>query len=288
MYSTLALAQSEAKTTSGLDNAVMIRNLERVTERVRSLATVDLEPVFDTRYFTARGNTVNTARGTLKLEDYLLEPLSIVSDNVALVWGTDVLPEPRTPTPIERLRLNDANGAVWRTWYPQGLPFEESIVINGFWGWRRNYNRRGWLPSNQTILNPGGIGPTDTAITVTNVNANDSLFRTPTFSVGNLLRIDNEMMLIRNTDPLNNILYVERGVNSPQINTEAAHTQGTAIKIFEIEPDIASVVARQAAFFYARRGSYEEVMVSEVARVQYPRDLLAEIYDTLQKIMVIS
>jgi len=284
MYTTLAMAKWQLKTSNNSDDPLLLGYIAKVTERIRKIAQVDLEPWYKTVYLTANPMQVNTGTGRLQLNDYLLQPDSIVSDKQNLVYGTDVLPDPQGQTPIEMLRLNDANGALWRGWYPLGIQFLDTIVITGWWGWRRYYNLQGWLPSNQTSLNPSTAVQSDQTITVTSVNAMYSLFRTPTFSPGNLIRIDNEMMVVYKTDPIANTLSVQRAANGSAI---ATHLAGASITIWEWEPDISAMAARHAAFFYTRRGAYEEVSVSEVARVVYPRDLLAELYNTLQGMAVI-
>lgn len=286
MYCTLAQAKAYAKATDGSRDNILLSYLGRVTERIRAIAQVDFEPWFQTKYFTANPTLVNRSTGTLQLRDYLLSPTSIVNDGNSLTFGTDVLSVPQNQTPIDVLRLSDVNGTIWRAngWYPIGTQFMDTIVITGYWGWRRYYNLQGWLSSNQTVQDASGINATTQTITVTNVNAPDSLFRIPTFSPGNLIQIDSEMMTVYAINPTLNTLSVQRGANGS--GPGVSHAHGAAINIWEPEVDISEVAARQTAFFYSRLGSYEEVQVTDVARVQYPRDLLSEIYDVLQKLGV--
>lgn len=291
MYTTLARVRAEAKVaaTNTTDDAQMLGYIGIVTQRIRGFG-YDFEPQYGTEYFTAFSQYTNINRGTLELvngngQKMLLasdtDVPSIVSDNLTFTYGTQVFAWPRGNMPIRTLRLNDADATVNTTWYPRnGRAFYDTILITGWWGYREQYATFGWLASGQTVLNAAGITASDTSITVTNPAAADSLFRTPAFSAGNLIRVDNEMMLVYATDTTAKTLTVRRGQNG---STAAVHALNAPISIWEWEPDIVQAATRQADLLYARRGSFMQTEVSGVATATYPRDLLAELYATMQR-----
>lgn len=288
MLTTLARVKAELKASGTVtaDDAVLTGYINRVTQRVRELSW-NFEPVYDTEYFSATPQRVAVWDGTLELKNRKGQRLllaggsdtpTVTSDAQSLVWNTDVLPDPRGLTPIRALRLNDASNALNQTWYPTGRTFIETVVIAGFWGYRENYATDGWPDSLQTVQdNP--LSASATTVTVTNVGAADSLFRTPVFSAGNLIRIESELLQVYATSTVANTLSVRRGANG---TTAAQHAKNTAISIWEPEPDIVDECTRQVCLWYARRGSFEQVTVAGVATAVYPRDLQAGLYAALQ------
>lgn len=293
MYTTIARVQDEMKAGSSLstaDQRKVMSYIASITQRIRSLGW-DFEPQYGTEYFTAWTTTTNVSTGRLSLINRKGQRLllasstdtpTIVSDSVNKVWGTDVLADPQGYTPIRTIRLSDANGAIASTWYPCGRQFMDTILVTGWWGYCRNYPTDGWLLSSATV-NENPLTADDTTITITpngSVNATDAWFRTPQFSSGNLIRIENECCLVLGTDNSTNTLSVRRGTNG---TTRVQHALGTAISIWEPDERIWRMVSRQVAFLYARIGAYEQVVANDVATVQYPRDMLVEIMNTLQE-----
>ena len=289
MYTTLARVKAELAASSTVDDAKVLNYMGIVTQRLRGFG-YDFEPQYATEYFTAFSEYTNLSRGTLELingngQRMLLasstDVPSIVSDNTAFTYGTQVFSWPRGASPIKTLRLNDADYTNSTTWLPRGgRAFYDTILITGWWGYREQYETFGWLASGQTILNVGGITAGGTSITVTNVDGADALLRIPAFSAGNIIRIENEIMLVLSTDTTANKISVRRGMNG---TTAAAHAAGTAISIWEWEPDIVQAATRQVALLYARKGSFTSMEVGGAATATYPRDLLAELYATMQR-----
>jgi len=87
-------------------------------------------------------------------------------------------------------------------------------------------------------------------------------------------------MLVIATNTVANTLTVVRAQNG---TTAIAHNMGATITIWEPEPQISEEVTRQCALLYQRRGSFDQTVITGVATVTYPRDLLAALYDVLQE-----
>jgi hypothetical protein len=292
MYTTLARVRAELKmdATVTTDDPLILGYIQTVTSRIRH-AFNEFEPQYGVEYFTAQAQHVSLALGGLNLVNHKGQRLllasstdvpSIVSDGVTLVYNSDVYADPRDTTPIRRLRLNETSTAWSNTWYPAGQQLLDSIVITGWWGYRRNYASEGWLPSGDSVQDAAGITASATTISVTSVGGQDYYFQTPRFSPGNLIRIEDEMCLVWAVNTTTNTLSVRRGVNG---STAAAHAMGAAISLWYPEDDVVRVATRQAAYLYARRGAFEQIVTDGVATAIYPRDLVAELYATIQGFM---
>lgn len=284
-------AETGGSAPSAVSLSALFTAIQKVTSRLKTISW-DFEPHYGTEYFTASSDTVNLAWGELILTNPKGERLLLASATdspIVMLNGQPItfsltsanspvcLPYPQDYTPIKVLRLNDANASIWRTWYPTCLPFIDNISITGFWGYRHDY-ANAYIDSDDSVQdNP--LTASATTITVTSVIGADALFWSPRFDAGNLIRIENELILVLNTDTVLNTLSVRRGVNG---TTAVSHAQGTDITIWYPEQDLMDTVSRQAAYFYAKRGSYEETIVSNVASAIYPKDMVSELYAMLQ------
>ncbi len=251
-----------------------------VTNRIKGYG-YQFEPQYVVKKITPNRMNTNSWKGTLNLNDYLLEVISITIGGTAVTFGTDVVADPDNGQyPIRALRLaNPVSGPV-HTWYPVSSLVQNyfnSVVITGLWGMRTRYAAEGFFDSGVTcpILTAAQL-----TMVVSDVAGPDAYYRTPLFSAGNLLLIDAELIEIVNVATSTKTLTVRRGMNG---TTAAAHNNGTAIYIFEPEEDIVNCATRQAALLYARRGSYQQVTTfPDGVSVTYPSDLLAEIRATIQ------
>lgn len=283
--------ETGAAAPSAVDVRKLLTSIQKVTTRLQRIAW-DFEPRYGTEYFTARAEIVNLSWGTLNLVNEKGERLllasavdapTIVSAGQTLTFDLtnvstpQVLPAPQAYTPIRTLRLNDANTAICQTWYPTCLPLVDSIAITGWWGYRRDY-ANAYIDSLDSVQdNP--LSASSTTITVTDVDDADALFWSPRFDAGNLIRIENELILVLATDTTLNTLSVRRGMNG---TTAVSHALNTSIKVWYPEEDVMDTVSRQAAYFYARRGAYEAVSISGIAVAVYPPDMVDELWAMLQ------
>lgn len=303
MLTTLARVLSEDKAsdspppaqppTLAQQRAIMAA-IAKVTARINNRLSWRFEPVWGTEYITAWGDNVNTAYSLLRLYNpkgqlLLLASASdlptITNNGSTVSFGMDVtgsptvIPWPQGATPIRTIRFNDGNGAICNNWWwPQVPPRLDSIVITGWWGYASDFANQ-WVTSNDTVQDVSGINASVQTVTVSSVDGFDARFNTPRFSPGNLIRIDGELLLVMTTDDVANTLSVLRGQNG---TTATTHANGAAITIWYPQEDVMDVVSRQAAYFYARRGAYEETVVQNVATAVYPRDMVAELLATLQ------
>ena len=283
---TLALVQDELKGSAANATDDAIKNLNRyiatVTTRIQSFGW-RFEPFYRTKKITATRMNVNSYYGILSMHDYAVEIDAVNNDGTALSIGSDVFLYPSdNEYPISQLRLsNSCSGCL--SWFPRncsGCPAFDTIQVTGWWAVHQNPDglTGGWLWSNDSNVAALNVG--QSTITVTDADGDDSLDRTPRFSAGNLLRIDDEMILVLAVDTTTNVLTVRRGVNG---STAASHLINTLIYCWEAEETIVSMATRQVAAMYARRGAFMTVTTDPGGvSVQYPPDLIAEIKNILQ------
>lgn len=256
--------------------------IRTVTDRIRSWG-YEFEPLYKVKRITPTRLNVNSAMGLLSLNDQLLEVISITVGGTAFTYGTDIVAHPNDgQTPINTLRIADIWSGALRSWYPCNISspaaYFDSIVITGFWGVRQFYAEQGFFDSG--IVCPA-LTDVQTSFVVSAVAGPDEYNRTPMFSPGNLIRIDNELMEVVDVGPSSETLKVLRGVRG---TTKAAHVLDTAILIFEPEYDVVNAVTRQTCLLYARRGSFQQVTTfPDGISVSYPSDLLAELRATCQR-----
>lgn len=256
--------------------------IRTVTDRIRSFS-YEFEPRYLVKKITPSRANVNSVKGLLSLNDQLLEVLSITVGGVAFVYGTDIVPEPdEGRSPIKTLRIADVWSGPLRSWYPCNIStpaaYYNSIVITGFFGMRQFYAERGFFDSGITCPAMNDIQPT---IVVSAVAGPDPYNRTPMFSPGNLIRIENELIEIVNVDTATKTLTLLRGARG---TTKVAHALGTAIRVFEPEEDVVNAVTRQTALLYARRSAFQQITTyPDGISVTFPSDLLAELRATVQR-----
>lgn len=285
-YTTLARVQAESKGDEankklGTDQQIM-GYIRTVTERIRTFH-FEFEPYYATKRFTPSSMNTNNYQKLLTLSDYLLEPKTITVNGVAGAWGTDILAYPNDGQyPVRTLRIANPSSGPLGSWYPRTVQpdsYWECIAVTGFWGMRQYYTAMGFFDSGNTCP---ALTATQVTMTVQSVDGVDVYGRTPIFSPGNLIRIDDELMeVIKATGGLTNLLTVIRGARG---TTATTHTVGTTIKVFEPEEDIVNCATRQVGLLYARRGSYMQMTTyPDGLSVTYPSDLLAEVRATVQR-----
>lgn len=273
--------------------AAVLTAIQKVTARIRRMS-FNFEPTFGTEYFTTSADNSNVGRGILTLKNAKLEQLHLLASTAdppvifnntqALTFAmiqdgaANVLPYPQNSTPIRQLRLNDATPAIYMTWYPSILPWYDNISVQGWWGYNRNF-ANAWVDSLDTVQDAAGLVAGTRLITVSSVTGLDARFNAPRFSPGNLIRINNELFLVMTTDGLANTLGVQPAQNG---TTAATHAKNATISIWYPEQDVIDTVSTQAAYFYAKRGAYEEVSIQGITAIKYPPDMVGELLAMLQ------
>lgn len=290
LYATLDAAKAilgtttqQVTTTATISNNLILSNLRVVTARVNQLFRMGsppywpmFEPTMGTRTYPMLMENINTGLNLFTFPDNLLSLTGVTVNGNTVTVPTTVTTFPQaTYPPFHQLQL----ASWWNTWgyYLYGLSWTPLLTITGIWGYNTDY-ANAW--PTLTTLAAAITTTTATSITVVNVSAPDAYGITPAISTGNLIMIDSEMLLVTATNTTTNVVTVTRGVNG---STAATHLNGANVQVWQVEPDISRVVARQAGMLLARLGAYTTVEVSPMGvETRYPADMLQELYGTLQ------
>lgn len=274
-YATLAQIKANIATELSTEDARLLEYAAYVSERI------DLEQNSDYPFFLPYkvsedvlidATQVNSVHNTLRLPSYWLELSGVTQNGQARVVGTDVVAYPPGVLPIRTLRL----ASYCNRWYDAPCDGCNSTPLTTTLAGIRGFRRRGasW---KQVGALTADINSSVTTISVTNLAAisgeSDS-----NFSAGCLFRIGDEYLFKLYSASGNT---VERGVHG---TTAAAHSLGDAVEVFQVEPVIVRVVARQAGLLLMRRGAYDTRSSNDLGTpIVYPADMLAEVYAVLQE-----
>jgi hypothetical protein len=274
-YCTIDDAKSALQATASTDDDKLFALIRAVSRRVDGLLASRYPyflPVKVERTIHVRARLVDSAARTLQLPAPLLALDSVEHNGTALtavqVFGSQ---------PYWDLQLKSAAGGDWYS--VGGFDADNPIPIvevTGTWGWNSDYDAA-WRSAD--ALAAAITTTTATTFTVADIDGDDECGEAPRIGRGHLVRIDSEVMEIVGTNATTNTATVRRGVLG---TAAAAHSNGAAVQVFQVEPDVRRVVARQAALLYARRGAFEASVIAESgATATYPADLLSELKGTL-------
>lgn len=226
-------------------------------------------PYTEARKFLVESDRINTTLGTFRLGQPLLTLSGVTIGTTALTVNTSVYAYPDADmSPVYDVRIADGYG----TWYgycnSDGAPV--FVTATGVWGLHRDY-ANAWLKVDDLAAD---INASATSLTVADADGTDDYGNAPRLSEGQIIRLDSECMIVLTVNTGTNTLTVQRGALG---TTAAAHTTGADVEVFQVEEPIRHVVARQAAFIWARQGAYTTVQSDGISEVRYPPDLLAEL-----------
>jgi hypothetical protein len=277
LYATLADAREENKAESTEADGFLISALRTVSKRIDMIMNGGAHrprpffaPTLEARKVLISPWHVSTQMGLLELPFPLLSLTSVDASGTALVIGTDVSPYPDASVPpFTDLQLSATYENSWYT-YCSSTIAQAYATITGIWGFHSTYAYAWQLVDTLRAA----IDNSTTTIPVNTVDSAGLDGNTPSFSPGHLIQIDSEWMNVTAvSDTAPRTLTVEtRGANG---STAANHLINSPIKVWQVEPEIRYVVARQAAQMQAKRGAYETVQVLPTGtEVRYDADLI--------------
>lgn len=212
-------------------------------------------PYYETRYYSVPDGDSLDVR-LLKLDNDLLEVDTVTNGDGTVIPSTEYKLVPKNNTPHSGVRLNGTSTYYWTS--DASGDTESVISIAGFWGYHNRYSDA-W-ESTTTANEAMDASETDYTVT-THVG----------FSVGDLIRFDNEMGYVSSIDT--NILTILRGVNG---TTAATHLTGISISIWKIMDECRNACIEIANAAYNRRfgvstNNTETITASGI--VLSPRDI---------------
>lgn len=279
----LGTTTQQVTTQATLSDNLLLSNLRIVTARVNRIFRMGstpywpmFEPTIGTRTYPMTQENINTGLNLFTFPDNLLALTGVTINGTTVTVPTTVNVWPSANPPYRQLQLS----SWFNTWgyYLYGCSWTPLLTMTGIWGYSSDY-ANAWPAL--TTLAAAIVSASATAITVADVDAPDAYGITPAISTGNLIMVDSELMLVTATNTSTNVVTVTRGVNG---STAATHLINANVQVWQVEPDISRVVARQAGLLYARFGAYTTIETNGMGGVtKYPDDMLQELYGTLQQ-----
>jgi hypothetical protein len=272
-YCTLAEAKRELKANSAIDDQTLRQHIIDVTARIDTLIgnTKPTRPLFlpytEQRKYPVNADTVSSSYNTFWFRDFLLSVTEVLCHTTDITSQAELYPPLRTPYTALSLPLST-------NWYRyrDSENSQTYVSITGVWGYHPDY-ANAWKNAD-AVKNVGGINTTTTSITVVDADGTDYLGFTPRFSVGDIIRVGSEMMLVVATNTTTNVLTVIRAVLG---TTASTHAENAVIQTYQVYDVIRRICARQAGALYARQGSYQVQTLDGVGVITTPQDLLIEL-----------
>lgn len=285
-YCTLNEAKSELKATSAAPNTQtpaqderLLRYIRQVSDRVNLILTgkstrQHFWPTIATRPTLISSSTVNSRLNAILLpyNSPLLEVTTVSADGTSVTSLASGYPQGASP--IREIRL-ESSGGFWYG-YLSNCDDPSYASIAGIWGYHSDY-ANAWMLAD--TLSAAITTTTATTFTVADIDGDDLFGFSGRISIGSLIKIDTEYMLVTGIDINLNKATVRRGA---QGSTAATHLISASVYVWQVEEPIRRVCARQAALFYARQGAFQVETIDGVGTVSYPQDLLNELASTLK------
>lgn len=224
------------------DNTI-VDYLVRATRYIERYCRRDFLPMYETRVFAIPNRIVDLARrrymsADIYMDKDLLEVVELTNaSGLVLTENTDFFILPANVKPKFALSLLFPN--FWMNGFDTtSYNFEyPNVSVEGWWGYQEHWPDRAWI---DTLLDVpvAGINISQTTITGwSDVDGLDELGDTA-FSIGCLIRIDDELMAINTVDPLTNTITVQRAVRG---TVATAHLGGVDVTKWLVHEDIQQV-----------------------------------------------
>lgn len=224
-YITLASwkAGRDITSTDTADDSFIETLITAASRWADNLTSRRFMPYIDTREFDVPPKGDNE----LWLDEDLLETLTVTNgDGTALTQTTDYVFQPANHYPKYALVLRASQSLYWS--WNSSASHQQVINIAALWGCHKRYGTNAW--TTVTTL----AEDLDVSETAWDLTSAASLSATG----GQLVRVDNELAFTTSTS--SNTLTVQgRGANG---STAATHLTGAAVKLWNVEPDVAEAV----------------------------------------------
>jgi len=183
--------------------------------------------IYDTSLLAAATNRV------LRLDEDLLEIVELKNGDGVEILASGYVLEPANIYPKSRVRLRSGD-----VWLPGEDGPEQAISVKGLWGYHDRYTDA-WRATGTVQDNP----LTAVAATVTDTAVTG-------YEIGQLIRIEDELMLVEDIDTVAKTLTVERGVNG---SIAAQHAMASVIELYQVPGVISQICVRLVKWRYAQK-----------------------------------
>lgn len=206
-------------------DSLMRQLCERVSRFIDRHCKELFYPLLEIRYFDGSGTSEQWIN-----EIFSITTLEMSGDNgatyTALVATDYFLTRAgnyNTPQTYNKLVVNDPSGN-----YSFFYDGQRSIKVTGIWC-RHDDRATAWEDTQDSVQNAPNLATGATALNVTDADGVGGDGASPRFSVGMLLRIDNEYIEVTNTNYTTNVVTILRGRNG---TTDVLHVLGTDIYVW--------------------------------------------------------
>lgn len=243
---------SQSLASSLTDDAVIESLLEAASRYIDSQTGRKFYPSVDVSYYDTPEHPV------LDLDDDLLEVITLINGDGVEIPATDYTLLLYNRTPHYAIRLRNASPSFW-TGRENG--FEAAIELTAIVGYHERYYQQGWR-TGSTLS--GALN---------NSNLSFSVVSGAGFESGQIIRVDNELMIIDSVN-INAITVLMRGDNG---SSAAAHDAGKPVQIWQTQSEVRQATLEIANMYYHRRfGDNLSAAVSTITTggvVITPRDV---------------
>jgi len=160
---------------------------------------------------------------------------------------TDFVLEPGNEFPKNRIRLQ--NGADFWSADNDGND-EQCISVSGWWGYHDRYPES-FVDSLDNVQNDP-LSAVGTSVSVSDADSVAADLHEPRFQVGQMIKVEDELMLITAVDATLNTLAVVRGYNG---TTAIEHLQDVRIRIYRVMSTIVTACVRLVKWRYSQKDS---------------------------------
>ena len=204
------------------------------------------------------------------INDDLCAVISLLNGDSTTIASSDYTLLSANLYPKWGVKLKDNSGLFWES--DDDSSSEQVISLTGFYAYHKEYAKRGW--SSAGTLAAAIATTTATTFTMTDGH---------TLKAGNILKIDNEVMIVSSIATSDTITPVARGDNG---STAATHLINTVVYKWNAQADIVQSCLEMAASAYRRRkgnGTTGAAQVTAAGVVITPQDVPGQAREILDK-----
>jgi hypothetical protein len=237
--------------TDATDDATVADLLSQAARTIDSLCGRSFYPRIETRLYDIP-ECQNDGR-IIYLDDDLLDLTTLTNGDLTVITTADYNLKPKNAYPKWGVCLKDASSVTWTV--DSSGNDEDVISVAGVWGYRQQYNQRGWLQAG--TLGAAVANTTGLSLTITTGH---------TLAKDTIIKIDSEIFMLTATGATSGTVLA-RGDNG---STAATHLISAPIYTWQVQPEIKQATVQLAAKLYIQRLGITTVFTAENGKPQYP------------------
>ena len=264
-YKSFVTSRGQTASVDATDDALIEVLLKSASNYINTQTSRHFYPYIQTRYFDVPKTEESLDMRELKMDDDLLEVLSVTNGDDVVIPSTEYTIRPRNASPYKWIRLDDASTYYWAT--DGSGNSHDVIAVSAIWGCHNHY-AQAWLLGS-TLAE--ALDTSETGIDVTSGAL---------FSVGDLIRFENEFGYV--SAVVTNTLTNTRGENG---STAAIHVTAGNVYIWQVMEEVKTAVLEIAMQANKRRFGQSNSNIQTITSagvVLTPRDIPAMAVDFIR------